>query len=102
MLKSERITDAIMSKIGLGLKSLISESFEEMAAGDGLCSESLEASIWDVCKELCRDVLEHTYAAFYSDYKGTAIECECGRRMATAMCKIASVECILSSHLPYR
>jgi len=102
MLKSERITDAIMSNVRSGLKSIISELFGQMADGDELCSESLEKGIWDACRQLSREVLEHTYAAFHADYKGTAIECECGRRMATPMCKIASVECILSSHLPYR
>ena len=78
MLKSERITEAIMSSIRSGLKSVISELFGQMADGEELSSESLEKGIWDACRELSREVLEHIYAEFHSDYRGTAIECECG------------------------
>ena len=78
MLKSERITEAIMSKIGPRLKSLISGLFERIADGAELSSESLETGVWEICKESCREVQEHIYAEFHSDYRGTTIECECG------------------------
>ena len=58
MLKSERITDAIMSNVRSGLKSIISELFGQMADGDELSSESLEKGIWDACRQLSREVLE--------------------------------------------
>lgn len=78
MLKSESITVEMMSKMGSGLKSFLSEVFEHLTDGSGYSSESLEKRIRDFCRVLFCFLLERIYGVFYADYRGPAIECECG------------------------
>ena len=78
MLKSERIAEEILSLLGPQLKSFLCDAIAQVAAGEEESCESLESRLRDWSQELCLAILEHLYGVFFADYKGTAIECECG------------------------
>ena len=78
MLKSERITEEILSYIRSELNTFISGLIDDGAAEETIDLEATEIHLRDFSQNICRLLIQKVCDSCFSGYQGVAIECECG------------------------